>query len=99
MKIIKGTKKEPQEISALEKLTRENAELKRQLEERRINLTTNTCNHCKGVDPYSLKVMAQSTAKSYQELCHEHICRCADAGIDPLIGFPVPIDWELEEVD
>ncbi len=121
-----STKKEPQEISALEKLTRENAELKRQLEERRINLTTNTCNHCKGVDPYSLKVMVQSnnltraeenfnycqgnhthysklrkpsTAKSYQELCHEHICRCADAGIDPLIGFPVPIDWELEEVD
>lgn len=55
-----GTKKEPQEISALEKLRRENAELKRQLEERRINLTINTHNHCEGVGLESLKTMAKS---------------------------------------
>lgn len=56
----KSTKKEPQEISALEKLTRENAELKRQLEERRINLTINTHNHYEGVGLESLKTMAKS---------------------------------------
>lgn len=48
------------QMTELEALQKENAELKRQLEERRINLTTNTCNHCKGVDPDSLKAMAQS---------------------------------------
>lgn len=47
-------------MTELEALQKENAELKRQLEERRINLTTNTCNYCKGVDPDSLKAMAQS---------------------------------------
>lgn len=47
-------------MNEIEELKKENAELKRQLEERRINLTTNTCNHCKGVDLDSLKAMAQS---------------------------------------
>lgn len=56
----KSTKKEPQEILALEKLRRENAELKRQLEERRINLTINTHTHCEGVGLESLKTMAKS---------------------------------------
>lgn len=47
-------------MTELERVKTENAELKRQLEERRINLTINTHNHCEGVGLESLKTMAKS---------------------------------------
>lgn len=74
-------------------LQKENAELKRQLEERRRNEAIyGRHNHC-------LNFNEMLTAKNYQTVCHEHICWCVDNGIDPLIAFPVPEGWEPEDAE
>lgn len=81
---------EEQYIQALEK---ENAELKRQLDEQRLKETSDAHSYCHVTDYGN----AHNHKVSYEEQCLEHLNQAHELGFDPLIGFPAPESWEQEE--